>query len=226
MKKLIFVLTLVCCFVLSSVAGTVIFDDGKVHTIYSWPTNCTKINVRNNSQGEPTTVNIEAGANTTLYLRVHETSVLNISGTVQFANASDDSQINITGGSTVGGLQAHDNSQIYISSGSIGGQLQVFDYGKVTIFGGSIQGQINLKDRVTVTIYGSDFMLDGRVVSGTITSLVSTYATLTGTLDDGSPLNNRLWFDSPYASLVILPEPATLLFLGIGILILIKRKRK
>ncbi len=205
MRKVIVTICLICCFVLTK-AEAVLFNDGLVHTI-DYSIVDERVFVCNNFWDEPTTVNVVAGGNISRCFEVHDDSFLNVlDGRLATVEFYSNSQGDISGGVIgLGGLRTRRNSQADIS-------------------GGAIEGVIRLVDFSVITFYGSDFMIDGRPVNGTITGWGGVmYGTLTGTFVDGSAFNSRLEIHD-YASLTLIPEPATLLLLGLGAVMLRKRK--
>jgi len=83
----------------------------------------------------------------------------------------------------------------------------------------------------TLTIDGSDFAVDGTDVGYIELSSIlgGFYAEepnrrLTGTLRNGDPLNSKFRIGSS-AKIVLVPEPATLLLIGLGGLMLSRRRQ-
>ena len=116
---------------------------------------------------------------------------------------SDYSQVTFSGGSLAYDLSASGRSQVNIRGGSIGNRL-IADYDSV------------------ITIHGSDFAVDGQLFGyGELTSMFRLAPTvdpprqLTGTLLSGDLLDNSFYIGSN-ASIVLIPEPSTLLLLGLG----------
>jgi len=140
-------------------------------------------------------------------------------------------QFTISGGMFNGSFCAS-NSLFAMSGGTISGDLNVSD-SQATMLGGTIGGDLSLGSLSSLIIEGFDFAIDGVPVgNGNITSILGgsfgdePYRTLTGTLLNGDALNNQFRIgDMAQITLVEVPEPATLLMLGLGGL-LIRRKRK
>jgi hypothetical protein len=87
-----------------------------------------------------------------------------------------------------------------------------------------------LDTNAKLTIHGSDFAIDGTPFGfGEITSILGSDCgdepsrRLTGTLANGDIINSQFQIGNS-ASIVLVPEPATLLLLGLGAVIM-KRKR-
>ncbi len=132
------------------------------------------------------------------------------------------SQVNISEGGT-GWLYAHNNSKIIMSGGGIGIELYAYDNSEIEISGGYIgPGGIYAYGDSQITIFGRDFNVNGLGVGyGEITA---SSGTLTGTLENGDPIDNDFYIDDN-ASIVLTPEPATLLLLGLGAVILLPMNR-
>jgi hypothetical protein len=148
-------------------------------------------------------------------------SVVDISGgSILDLNAYNFSAVEISGGN-VNTLDTYNSSTASISGGSITG-LYPHDSSTVGISGGSIT-QLAAYDYSVVTLYGQNFCVggglafDGERVLGT--------GILSGEWMDGTRwvvniLTNRLT-----ATILAIPEPATLLLLGLGAVMVRKRCR-
>jgi len=145
--------------------------------------------------------------------------------------AHDNSTVNITSGSIRGVLHAGNSSIVEISGGSVG-HLNTWNNSTVTVSGGSIDGLLCVDDNSIIYLYGSDFSVAGQSLNygdslrdyGTVGDSVIT-GTITGILQDGSALDKYFTIRKAYsADIVIVPEPATLLLLGFGSLLLRKKR--
>lgn len=149
-------------------------------------------------------------------------------GAISSLQTSDNSYMNISDGSIDGGLFAEENSRVDVSGGRVGHNVDSEGNSRVNISGGLETGNnIYIRDYSVVTIYGSDFVIDGvSLESGTFGAYPNgseRHGLLTGTLSNGDPINNYVHIKDD-AKLVLIPEPTTLLLLGLGTLVLRKRK--
>jgi hypothetical protein len=134
-------------------------------------------------------------------------------GWIDNIHGCDSSRINIYGGGYIYyGLEGYDSSQISITGGSIHGDLK--------LWGGKIQ------------ISGSDFAVDGQSVGyGELTSILGHWPEdeplrhLTGKLLSSELINNDFYIGYN-ARIILIPEPATMALLGIGLLFLRKRQER
>ena len=165
------------------------------------------------------------------------------------------SQTTITGGSIGANFQSNDYAEASISNTSIGYEMSIQDYSRISIdtttvydivntwhnssldifggdmldnvvarnnssidiTGGNLYGIIDCYDDAVITLYGSNFNFP----YGTITNSTGI---LTGTLSNGDLIDNRFYVHDN-ASIVLVPEPATLLLLGLGGILLRRAKR-
>jgi len=141
------------------------------------------------------------------------------------------SNVGISGGEIGDRLFSYGFSRVTISGGAIGDALIAMDFSQVDISGGAIGGLLDLHDRSVIQIFGSDFAVDGQSVDyGELTSILGGYCgdepwrRLTGTLASGEPINNDFRIGH-YGSIVLIPEPATIVLLGLGALALSKRRK-
>jgi len=106
---------------------------------------------------------------------------------------------NVTGGTIVDDLLAWDSGKIYPYGSSFSVGRRTLNYGD------------SLRD------YGT-YDADWNMMRGIIT----------GTLQDGSSLNNDFWIraDAPDADIIVIPEPATLLLVGLGAVMLRSSRQK
>jgi len=94
-----------------------------------------------------------------------------------------------------------------------------------------MEGRLLLSQIGTIEIYGFDFAVDGQPFGyGELTSIFGgsyvseTRRHLTGTLLSGELIDNDFYIGGS-ASIVLTPEPATVLLLGLGGLALRKRRK-
>lgn len=145
-------------------------------------------------------------------------------------------KIYMFGGSIIG-LMTHDSSTFNMHAGIWGvdgGWGYISNSSTLNIFGGSINlDSISVVDSGTLNIYGGDFLC-GNSPYFSQSSSVNIYGygfnygfnQLTGFLSDGSSfMFNELPFgEFSHMNLIVIPEPATVLLLGLGTLFLRKRK--
>jgi hypothetical protein len=139
------------------------------------------------------------------------------------------SVVNILGGSIADDLQANDSTTLSLSGGTIGDTFYVSDNSNATMSGGSV-GELSIFDNSSLTIIGSGFAVDGNPFGyGELTSILGgSYQNepqrrLTGTLDSGESIDNIFYIGND-ASIVLVPEPSTLLLLGLGA-VMLRRKQ-
>ncbi len=140
------------------------------------------------------------------------------------------SQITVSGGSIGGDLHSYDSSRVTVSGGSIGKNLWADDSSQVTMCGGSIGGELRLETSGILTTLGSDFAVDGTPFGyGELTSITGgldrdePLRHLTGILASGDLLANDFRIGQS-ARIVLVPEPTTFLLLGLGGLMVSRRR--
>ena len=157
--------------------------------------------------------------------------------------AAGNSQVTISGG-TIGGaaetcLLTRGDGSVNILDGTISRNLEVQNNSRITISGGQIAGEndfIVASDytdvTATLTLIGSDFTVDGQPVGyGELTSILEgdwrdePWRHVAGILNSGDVIDND--FKIGYQGRIVLtPELATLLLLGLGVPILSGLRRR
>ena len=200
---------------------------------------------RDNSQ-----VNISEGV-TTFTVSANDNSHVNISGGVienylttggdshvdisggtigNYLFSSENSRINISGGS-INSLLASINSKVCIFDGSIITNLYASENSRVDIWGGSIGGNVSTAKDSILTIYGRDFAVDyvpvgyielNSIFGGSIVD--EPFRRLTGVLANGELMSNRFRIGAN-AKIVLIPEPSTILLIGLGALAMLKKRK-
>ena len=148
--------------------------------------------------------------------------------------------VNLTNGSVGSGLQAWNNSIINMSGGIIGDRVGAWEEALITISGGTINNGFTLHKDAFIYLVGTDFEVNGNpLVAGDKLSDFGTRiansehdyftGTITGTLLDGSSLNNdfmifNLEYSAGIGDIFVIPEPGTLVLFGLGGLLLRKKR--
>jgi len=222
-----------CC---NHAAAALVFNDGG-HHIIDYTVN-TLVKVDQDTPGAGTRVDIIEGGLIQAWLDAYESSRVNIFGGRVSAtvNAYGASYITVVGGEIGGPVYSRENSRLDISGGSMGawvqslsssevtisgGEIELFveawDNSRVTISGGTIGGRIAAIRDGLVTLVGSNFAVNGTPVGyGDFASDYATSGTLSGILANGDTLNNPFSLVHPGADITFIPEPGTILLLGLG----------
>jgi len=213
--------------------GVIDFKDGAAHDI-NYMIRLDDVRVDYQAPGKKTTVNMLAGGSIYFPMTTngYNDGRLNIfAGARVFSLYTHDSfKVTMSGGEVPLVLDAYDSSQIIISGGTVS-RLYARDSSKAIMSGGIIKTDMVLTTNAELTLDGSNFAVDGNPVGfGEITSLLGgdysnePYRTLTGTLANGDILNSPFRIGD-YASITLVPEPCTLLLLGLGAAIVSRRRR-
>lgn len=173
-----------------------------------------------------------------LRLRAYDNSTITMTdGIVGYQLAAyNDSTVTVSGGRVYEGIRAYNNSTVAISGGDVYG-FEAFHDSIITMSGGSAIG-FAVRTNGTIYLDGTDFEIDGTpLVNGDKLSDFVTFDTrrdyyngiITGILSDGTELNSNFFIYNTdnyagTADIYIIPEPTTLLLLGLGGLVLRKRK--
>jgi hypothetical protein len=225
--------------------GTVYFNDGGTYNINYLILNdvdvslSTTVNWLEDGRVEsPFEIQVSSGSKFNMYggivgdLQPGDTSQVTISGgLVWIMSVRGSKQVTISGGNIANYLDINWSSQVVMSGGWVR-NLYAYDNSQTTMSGGAIGESIHLSQQAILTIDGSNFAIDGTPFSsGEITSIFGggysndPFRTLTGVLANGDIINNQFQLGD-YAKIVLVPEPATLLLLGLGAAILKKGRRK
>lgn len=167
-------------------------------------------------------------------------------GIVDELKPQESSSVNILGG-YIGGefLWVYHTAQIDFSGGEVGGEMYLTESGYLNMIGGLIDGRlsvtgnseaivsggifgedIHLADNGVLTIVGSNFFIDGQPAPyGTYDAgLNGRTGVLEGILANGDPINNTVEILMDSTLILAIPEPSTLLLLGLGAVMLRKRR--
>jgi hypothetical protein len=174
-------------------------DGGAVNTIYLFNTSSLTM----------------TGGSVSNLLRGHQNSSIAISGgTIYELYALDNTTVAMTGGMVLDDLAAGFNSTITVSGGSFG-RIRAYYDGAIYLVGTGfeVNGQsLSYGDKL------SDFGTFYPSIPDGLGSFLNVYSgTITGRLEDGSYLNQTFIVDAEGAAdIFVIPEPVTLILLGLG----------
>jgi len=160
-------------------------------------------------------------------VRMHDDTTLTFSGGLIDSLTLDyDATAAVTGGSITTYLTAFDSTSITMSGGSVGTYFSALDDGNIYLNGDNFQVTAG---GITTSLSNGDKLSNyGTVGTDTWGNNYFT-GVVTGTLADGSVVDNtfQIFNTGNYAGtadIIIIPEPATVILLGLGGLVLRKRK--
>jgi len=197
-------------------------SDGVIEN-FVWVCGNSQLNISGGKIGEylwsldGSQVSISSGSIGT-YFTVKGNNKVTISGGSigTWLNPEDNSEVTILGGTIGDHIATQDSSRVTILDVWIGGDLIALENSQISLSGGSIGHWLQAWGNGVLAIYGSDFNYE----LGPIT--VSS-GRLTGALANGDPINNNFYIYDK-ASIVLVPEPATILLLGFGAVLLRRRR--
>lgn len=210
--------------------GSIYLQGGGTYNINSTVNEVVEVDLI--ASNSPTTVNIVDGGLIKVHAYTYNNSRLNlIGGTIEnhlFAKGS--SYIDVKSGIIGDCLYCEDNSNVRVMGGTLRGGIYLEEAGRLYWAGGTIVGRpIMVTNQSELTISGFNFAINGIPVNyGQIISLSGAIAdepfrTLTGTLTNGELINNEFKIGDN-AKIVLIPEPCTLLMLGVGGMLIRCRK--
>lgn len=132
----------------------------------------------------------------------------------------------LTNGIIHGELCVYDHSQANVLGGILTSGLLTNDDSRALVTGGALNYCLFVNHNSITTFQGNGFEIDGAPASyGVYTTnrREQVNGRLTGILANGDGLDCQFWITGR-ASIVLIPEPATLLLLGLGSLFLLRRR--
>ncbi len=182
------------------------------------------LNALDNSQ-----VTMSGGTVSGHFDAIHNSRVIMSGGSVGGnLSVQDTCQLTMSGGTIGGWLGSMQNSKVTMSGGSVGENLNASHNGQVRWIGGTVGTDLTVTANGQLIIDGFDFAINGVSVDyGEITSISGgTYVgLLTGTLANSDIINNQFIINDT-SSIILTPEPSTLLLLGLGAVMLRRKRRK
>lgn len=145
-------------------------------------------------------------------------------------HALDRTKVEISDGLIDGHVWADGSSQVDISGGLIGHEIEAYGSSYVDISGGLIGGRLVSSDLAVLTIHGWDFALDGEPIGYCELTSIHGHSLssepprhLIGTLFGGELIDNYFYIGGD-AKIVLIPEPASIVLMGLGILAMLRNR--
>ena len=247
-KRTVFVIALLAILV-ARVEAAIWLEDGQVHEISNVVSD--SVYVKNAPDQVATTLRLLDGGSI-LSLETYGHSQIEIEGGIIGGGFQihDSSVVTMTSGYIHGGIDLTHWSELYMTGGDVlenlrvsgtaiaricGGNIHDLSVagGDAVVSGGFIDGSIGI--RTVATIIGRDFTIDGEpvgfgrydwldLVDPMNPSGGNQLITLGGVLANGDVIDNVLVGVEPTGGFILIPEPTTVLLLGLGGLML-RRKR-
>ena len=185
------------------------------------------------------TVDISGGWVHQLYNSGDSTAYVS-GGYVNLLCAFNSSMVDVSGGSVNGDLIAYDSSTVDMTGGYVeslcathSSIVDVFDgsvdllltcsSSMVDMYGGKVDN-LRVEESSNMTIYAYDFQL-GSGLSMNENRVIGT-GVLSGEWLNGSNFTTDILSNDPTATILIVPEPATFLLIGMGSLAMIRKRRR
>ncbi len=228
MKKILAKIVLAILFVFPFCAQAVTFtSDANIQAGNNW----MNVNIYDTPPNHTTVTMTGGTVNDSMV--VYNASTLNMSGGNVFGlGALENSTVNISGG-YVAGLDLHDNATATISQNASIYSAATFDSSILNMNGGTID-RLSARDTSIINLRGG-YITDtiGAMPLATInvfgynlakTNTGGTYGIgqITGFWQDGSVFTINLSGTDTYSTINLIPEPTTLLLLGVGAFLLRK----
>lgn len=201
-RKIIMVVMLWSVFALNPAQALVVYDDGLTHEISTGIAD--DVAIYDGPGSQPTIVKL-------------------LDGVIGDVDVYQNSRFEMLGGELGSNLSLRDNSRAEISGGQArGDDLRFYGFSEVSITGGYIGEDLEFFEGSVGFIYGSDFLIDGMPVGyGPLTEHIGY---LTGTLLNGEQISTTVFiFDN--SSVYLVPEPVSIVLLGLGVIALMRRCR-
>ena len=236
MTFVLFVVTMLF-FITPYASAVVIFEDGQEHTLDYTIDDFVEVRDGGPRGLEvPTTLNVVTNGQVLALLNCWDNSIVNVfDGFLNGAAGRENSHINVFGGE-IRELLGDNNSQITVSSGTVNTGIWTYDQSYAEVSGGLIPSVLVADDDSSIHLSGgvidywlktrgnSEITIYGSGFNYSYGSIPVSSGHLTGTLANGDPIDNDFHiYDN--ASIILIPEPATLLLLGFGAVIVRKTSK-